>query len=666
MFTRDHSPLLRTSFAVVFAVFALQGCKSKSGEAGKEDANEKNAPTSAQGAPAGSPAQIAAGDKIFNTQCIACHTIGGGKRVGPDLAGVHERRQPNWLKKWIKDPIGMAQNDPIGKEIFAEWNNMPMPNPNLNDGQVDEVLAYLNDASAKAKAAPAPAQAEGPRKLSDTEYTSAKQIYFDRCSGCHGTLRAGATGPALLPKRTAEIGTDGLKAILTHGTPGGMPAWGRLGLLNDSEIEVVSNFLQVEPPQPPPLELPAIKASWELKVPVASRPTKPETKRNWRNYFGVILRDAGKVAIVDGDTKEKVAIFNTGFAVHILRSSFSGRYFYSVGRDGRVTMIDLWPETPQLVATVRGCMDARSVDSSKFKGYEDKFLIEGCYWPSQYVVYDGQTLEPLTVQSVIGPAFDSGEDLKEVRVASIIASHFNPIWVVSLKESGHVAIVDYSKPNFPMTAKIGAERFLHDGGWDKTKRYFMVAANMRNKMAVIDVKKKELVTTFETGTKPHPGRGANWLDPEFGWVNGTTHIGEAKLTVYGADPAKHPEHAWKVVREIPLDSPGGLFLKTHDKSPWVWVDMPLSNVDEKTRQICVYSKKEGKIHKCWTPFAAGRGVHFEYNADGTEVWVSGWDKNGALAVYNDAKLEEVARVQGDWLENPTGKFNVYNTAQDVY
>ena len=73
----------------------------------------------------------------------------------------------------------------------------------------------------------------------------------------------------------------------------------------------------------------------------------------------------------------------------------------------------------------------------------------------------------------------------ENRVASIIVSHDGPYWIVTLKESGHVAIVDYSKPGFPVVAEIPTERFLHDGGWDHTRRYFMVAANQRDTMVVV-------------------------------------------------------------------------------------------------------------------------------------------------------------------------------------
>jgi nitrite reductase (NO-forming)/hydroxylamine reductase len=601
---------------------------------------------------------VAAGMATFEAKCAACHSIGEGPLVGPDLAGITLVREHEWLSAWIVDPEAFAAVDAEAEALYTG----SMPASELGTNQVREVVAFLESKADIQPAAPALA---GPRELSASEFDEASSVYFNRCAGCHGTLRAGATGPNIEPERTREIGTAGLTSILTNGLPGGMPAWGEAGILTAGEIELMANFVQLDPPTPPPLDLAEITESWNLVVPVADRPTEPETERDWQDFTGVILRDAGQVAIMDSDTHEQVAIIDTGFAVHILRASATGRYFLAVGRDGRVTMIDLWTEVPTIVAQVQGCFDARSVDGSKFDGYEDQYIIEGCYWPPQYVVFDGQTLEPLAVHDVLSPDIN-GQELDEVRVAAIVASHFDPVWVMGLKESGYVAIVDYSQPDFPLVKKIPADLFLHDGGWDHTGRYFITAANAQNKLMVVDVKTQELVAGVETGATPHPGRGANWVDPEYGWVYATTHIGEGKLTLIGADPEAHPEHAWKVVREIEIPGTGSLFLKTHPNSPWVWMDTPLSNVQEEAQQACVYSKEAMELETCFEVSDHGRVVHFEYNKAGDEVWVSVWDPDGELVIYDDATLTEKLRIAEPWLITPTGKFNVFNTANDIY
>jgi nitrite reductase (NO-forming)/hydroxylamine reductase len=315
------------------------------------------------------------------------------------------------------------------------------------------------------------------------------------------------------------------------------------------------------------------------------------------------------------------------------------------------------------VATVKGCHDARSVEGTKFLGYEDRYIIEGCYWPPQYVVYDGLTLEPLARNDLPMTSI-TGELLPENRVAVIIAPQSQPFWVLALKESGYVGIVDYTQPGFPMTSTLATEKFLHDGGTDETGRYFMVAANASNKMVVIDMETRSFVTSFYTGLVPHPGRGVNWLDPVYGWVNATAHISEAKLAVYGADPAGSPANAWRVVRNIALPSSGSLFVKTHPSSPWVFVDMTMSADANLQKQICVIAKSTGTLDHCFNVATNGKATHMEFNKTGTEVWVSDWAINGGVIILDSVTLAEKARIYG--LQTPTGKFNVYNTAHDIY
>ncbi len=516
---------------------------------------------------------------------------------------------------------------------------------------------------------------DGSIVLTGAEMDRASDIFFNTCAGCHGTLRKGATGPSLLPEaRTSLLGTAGLSAFITNGTPGGMPDWGRQGVLSEEEIDLVARFLQVPPPEIPAFTLDDMNASWKLHVPVAERPTQPQHDRNWQNYFGVVLRDMGQVAIIDGDTKEKLTIIETGFAVHILRTSASGRYFYSIGRDGKITMIDLWMETPTMVAEGKASFDARSVEVSKYNGpegdFSDKYLIVGGYTPSHFVIFDAQTLEPISVTSTEGYALDGDEYVEEARVASIVASHKDPLWVVNVKESGMVWLVDYTDPVNPEITKIATARFLHDGGWDLTGQYFLVAANAENKVVVVDVENKELEAIVETGETPHPGRGANIDHSTLGnlWLTG--HLGENKIS---AIKTSEGDGRWTVVKEIvlPGDGGGNLFIKTHPNSKHLWADRPLNNNVDLQRSVFVVDTESFEVVKTLTvpDKYAGRAVHLEYNKEGTEVWVAVWgtmEDVTAVLVYDDKTLELIEEITGDWMRTPTGHFNVYNTVHDIY
>jgi len=117
--------------------------------------------------------------------------------------------------------------------------------------------------------------ADGISKLSPEEMKKAAQLYFDRCAGCHGMLRGGATGPSLEPKIMKQRGIDYLKWIIHNGTPGGMPDWGKQGVLSEDEIDLVAKFLMHEPPPPPEMSLKDMLATWYVYIPPENRPNKP-------------------------------------------------------------------------------------------------------------------------------------------------------------------------------------------------------------------------------------------------------------------------------------------------------------------------------------------------------------------------------------------------------
>jgi len=537
------------------------------------------------------------------------------------------------------------------------------------------------------KGAPVPIKPEEAKEqltpkappLTSAEFTRAKQIFFERCAGCHGVLRKGATGKPLTPDITLAKGTDYLKVFINYGSPAGMPNFGTGGELKTADVELMAKFLQHEPPQPPEWGMKEMKASWKVLVPPKKRPKKQQNKYNLSNVFSVTLRDSGEVALIDGDSKKIISIIKTGYAVHISRLSHSGRYLYVVGRDAQVNLIDLWMKKPDNVAVIKVGLEARSVETSKYKGYEDKYAIAGSYWPPQFTIMNGDTLEPLKIVATRGYTVDTQEYHPEPRVASILASHFNPEFVVNVKETGQTLMVNYSDINNLKVTSVGTERFLHDGGFDSSKRYFMVAANQRNTIAVVDTKDDKLVKLVKDGVGkiPHPGRGANFVDPKFGPVWSTSHLGDERISLIGTDPEKHPKNAWRVVRILKGQGGGSLFLKTHPKSRNLWVDTPLNPSAEVSQSVAVFDindlGKPFEVVKIAELAKLGEGpkrvVQPEYNKAGDEVWFSVWNgktQESAIVVLDDKTRKLKAVIKDKRLITPTGKFNVYNTQHDVY
>ncbi len=524
----------------------------------------------------------------------------------------------------------------------------------------------------------APGAKEGVPTMTDEEFNRAKDIYFQRCAGCHGVLRNGATGKALTTDITRELGYDYLNAFITYGSPAGMPNWGTSGDMTEDDIDLMSRYLLNEPPTPPEFGMPEMQETWTVHVAPENRPTEQMNELDLDNLFSVTLRDTGEVALIDGGTYEIVTILKTGYAVHISRMSASGRYIFAIGRDAKIDLIDLWMETPQVVAEIKVGIEARSVETSKMEGWEDRYAIAGAYWPPQYVIMDGDTLEPLKIVSTRGMIYDTQEYHPEPRVAAIVASHKHPEFVVNVKETGKILMVNYEDIENLKVTTIEAERFLHDGGFDETGRYFMVAANARNKVAVVDTETNQLVKVLETGgATPHPGRGANFEHPEFGPVWATSHLGDEVISLIGTDPEGHPEQAWNVVQTLEGQGGGSLFIKTHPNSKNLWVDTPLNPEAELASSVAVFNLDDLEAGYETIPIGEMSGVtegvrrvvQGEYNKEGTEVWFSVWnakDQESAIVVIDDATREVKHVIKDERLITPTGKFNVFNTRNDVY
>jgi nitrite reductase (NO-forming) len=97
-----------------------------------------------QASAAPSDPEATRGKLDFESKCLACHSLGQGKKLGPDLAGVTKHRDDAWLTRWLKSPEKMLQSDEHAKQMLKEYNNIPMPNQNLTDAEIRQYLKYFH------------------------------------------------------------------------------------------------------------------------------------------------------------------------------------------------------------------------------------------------------------------------------------------------------------------------------------------------------------------------------------------------------------------------------------------------------------------------------------------------------------------------------------------
>jgi len=185
------------------------------------------------------PAEAEQGKALFEEHCAACHTVGGGDSVGPDLKGVGDHRKAGWIKRVITEPDRLsAESDPEQLALVKKWG-MEMPNLGLSQENAVEILEYLvgghplKPAAAAGpvislrhagavltapvpEARPAGSAAHGQALFMGTRRLSAGG---PACASCHsaaaGNPAAGGSLAVSLTKAFDKLGASGIKAVLT-------------------------------------------------------------------------------------------------------------------------------------------------------------------------------------------------------------------------------------------------------------------------------------------------------------------------------------------------------------------------------------------------------------------------------------------------------------------
>jgi len=93
------------------------------------------------------------GEIIFKTNCAACHSLGQGDLVGPDLKGLMDRRDENWTRSFILGSQALiAEGDTLALALFQKYNFVPMPDQLLNDDELSAVIEFIKAQSVEESA----------------------------------------------------------------------------------------------------------------------------------------------------------------------------------------------------------------------------------------------------------------------------------------------------------------------------------------------------------------------------------------------------------------------------------------------------------------------------------------------------------------------------------
>jgi len=200
-------------------------------------------------APASAQSQ---GEVLFQRTCIACHTINGGRLVGPDLADVQSRRDESWIIDFVQSSTTViGSGDPEAIKLFEEFNSMVMPDHPLSDDEVLAIITYIASKSlSEETATPTPASSEAGDHVVGQELFVGLQRFTNggpACNSCHNVATdAVMTGGGLaidLTQSVSRLSRPGVEAMMSNPPFAAMLAAFADHPLTVKEVSYVSAFL---------------------------------------------------------------------------------------------------------------------------------------------------------------------------------------------------------------------------------------------------------------------------------------------------------------------------------------------------------------------------------------------------------------------------------------
>lgn len=479
-------------------------------------------------------------------------------------------------------------------------------------------------------------------------------LYQAHCVSCHGADRLGGTGPALLPDNLERLRRpDAIKTITLGRMATQMPAFANR--LTPDEIQALSDLIYTPPTKAPVWGIEQILASRIEYHKPGSLPDKPVFKADPLNLFVVVELGDHHATILDGDRFEPIARFQTRYALHGgPKFSPDGRYVYFASRDGWIAKYDIW--NLKMVSEIRAGINTRNLAVSS----DGRFTMVANYLPHTLVVLDTRDLKPIRIIDVKD---DNG---KSSRVSAVYDAAPRKSFIAALKDIPEVWELSYDDNAPPVYAglvhdykmgeaipvpgpfaprRIQLEDYLDDFFFDA--RYdHVIGSSREGRGQVINLNIRRKIASVDLPGLPHLGSGISW-NYQGRPVLATPNLKEGLVTVIDMQ-------SWHTVKQIKTLGPG-FFMRSHENTPYAWVDVFNGKKDRDVIQII--DKQKLEIVAQLRPSPGKIAAHTEFTRDGKYALVSIWETDGALVVYDAQTLEEIKRIP---MNKPSGKYNVYN------
>ncbi|MCK5791484.1 MAG: c-type cytochrome [Ketobacter sp.] len=450
-------------------------------------------------------------------------------------------------------------------------------------------------------------------------------LFQQHCARCHGQQRLGGMGPALLPDNLSRLRKPQAMDVISEGRAATqMP--GFKTVLSADQIQALADYIYQPPAHTPRWTLQDIQGSHVIHYDIKQLPDTPAFKADLQNLFVVVELGDHHATLLDGDSFTPIHRFQTRFALHGgPKYSPDGRFVYFASRDGWISKFDIY--NLKTVAEIRAGINTRNMAVS----FDGRYAMVANYLPHNLVLLDTENLTPIKVIPVEG------------RVSAVYTAPPRNSFVAALKDSKTILEIPYREP-FP-TLIIPTETYLDDFFFDQEYNHLIGASREGDRGQVIDLNNSRTVATIPLAGMPHLGSGISW-QYQGKTVMATPHLKEGKVSIIDMSN-------WQVIKQIDTLGPG-FFMRSHDNSPYAWVDVffgPNKDV------VHLIDKRTLEIAHTLQPEPGKTAAHVEFTKDGSHALLSIWEQDGAVIVYDANTLKEVKRLP---MRKPSGKYNVYN------
>ena len=494
-----------------------------------------------------------------------------------------------------------------------------------------------------------------------TAPVDAAALYGTHCASCHGALRTGGMGPALLPESLERLRKPEALRVIQQGRPATqMP--GFADTLSAAEVTALAAWVYQPVTPAPAWSDDDIRASRTETAGARDLPARPAWKADPMNIFLVVEGGDHHVSVLDGDRFEVIHRFASRYALHGgPKFTPDGRFVFFGSRDGWITKYDLWNLT--VVAEVRAGLNMRNVAVSG----DGRWVMAANYLPRTAVLFDAdlQLVKRFDATTLDGKSASRVSAVYDAapRHSFVLALKDIPeVWEISYDpKAGPIydgLVHDYkmgegiAKPGYQNVRRTPLDEPLDDFFFDQSYKNVLGSTRAKPGAAggtptaqVVNLDARRKIAELPIAGMPHLGSGIT-----FAW-NGTTVLASPNLKDGAIDVIDMK--TWKTVKTIPTPGPG-FFIRSHENTPYAWAD---SMMDPKSKDTLTLIDK-----KTLEPVASlrepGRTLaHTEFTKDGRYALVSVWETDGAIIVFDAQTLKEVKRLP---MSKPVGKYNVWN------